>query len=91
MKSARVQSICECQAQLFADLDEGRRVLRGWVKDRRGREYNAPANSMRIEQVRFDVGWLCPVCTRNTLRSFDVSTLFYKDAEPDRASGAPLG
>jgi hypothetical protein len=87
MKSARVQSTCECQAQLFADLDEGRRVLRGWVKDRRGREYNAPANSMRIEQVRFDVGWLCPVCTRNTLRSFDVSTLLYKDSDSDRASG----
>jgi hypothetical protein len=25
-----------------------------------------------------DVGWSCPMCTRNTLRSFNVETLAYR-------------
>ena len=78
MKKATVTSVCECQARLFADLDEKRRVSRGWATDSKGRELPAPANAIRPERERFDVGWFCPVCTRNTLRSFEAGTLAYR-------------
>jgi hypothetical protein len=80
MKVATVYSVCECQAPLGAEVDEKRYVVRGWAKDgRRKRELNAPANSIGPERVRFDVGWMCPICTRNVLRSFDASGLVYRD------------
>jgi hypothetical protein len=79
MKIARVESRCECQAQLVAELDEGRVVVRGFVRDRaRGREVVAPANATKkIDDKQVDVGWSCPVCTRNTLRTFNVESLAY--------------
>ena len=63
MKIARVESRCECQAQLVAELDEGRVVVRGFVRDRaRGREVVAPANATKkIDDKQVDVGWSCPV------------------------------
>jgi hypothetical protein len=79
MKFAIVESVCECQARLFAQLDEQRRAIRGWARQR-GREQAAPANSMRPEQESFNVGWACPFCTRNTLRSFSAATLSYREA-----------
>lgn len=80
MKTAVLYSVCECQARLGAELDEHRVVLRGWAKDqRRGQELIAPANAMRTDTPRFDVGWMCPFCTRNTLRSFDASSLAYRE------------
>jgi len=80
MKIARVESRCECQAQLVADLDEARSVVRGFVSDReRGRELSAPANSTKkIGDKQVEVGWSCPMCTRNTLRTFNVETLSYR-------------
>jgi hypothetical protein len=27
----------------------------------------------------FQVGWACPFCTRNTLRSFDAAALVYQE------------
>jgi hypothetical protein len=78
MKSATIESKCECQAKLFAELDEERRALRGWAKDSRGRERSAPANAMHVEGGRFDVGFMCPFCTRNTLRSFEAETLAFR-------------
>jgi len=81
MKIARVESRCECEAQLVAELDEQRCVVRGFVVDRaRGRELAAPANAAReFDEKQIDVGWSCPICTRNTLRSFNVETLVYRE------------
>ena len=80
MKIARVESPCECQAQLVADLDEARAVVRGFVSDRaRGREVSAPANATKkIGDKQVEVGWSCPMCTRNTVRTFNVETLSYR-------------
>lgn len=80
MRTATVYSVCECQARLGAELDDRRVVLRGWAKDPRGGEEEvAPANSIHPGKQRFDIGWLCPFCTRNTLRSFDASALGYRE------------
>jgi len=78
MKSATVQSKCECQAKLVAELDEERRVLRGTARDSRGRERLAPATAMQSKNGRFDVGFFCPFCTRNVLRSFEAEGLAYR-------------
>ena len=79
MKIARVESRCECQAQLVAELDEAGSVVRGFVRERgRGREVTAPANATKkIADKQVDVGWSCPMCTRNTLRTFNFETLAY--------------
>lgn len=79
MKVAKVQSRCECQAHLSAELDEQRVALRGWAVDARKLKLPAPANSIRAERERFDVGWACPFCTRNTLRSFTGSALVFTE------------
>jgi hypothetical protein len=78
MKSATVRSRCECEANLVAELDEQRRVLKGTARDQRGRERLAPATSMHADRPRFDVGFLCPFCTRNVLRSFEADALAYR-------------
>lgn len=80
MKIARVESRCECQAQLVAELDEAHTVVRGFVSDRsRKREVVAPANATKpIGKKQVDVGWSCPMCTRNTLRTFNVEALSYR-------------
>ncbi len=78
MKTAVVQSVCECQARLSAELDEQRRVLHGSAR-LRGRELSAPATTARSGAESFSVGWACPFCTRNTLRSFDAGTLVFQD------------
>lgn len=78
MKVATVESRCECEARLFAELDEERRVVRGRAKDFRGRERLAPANALGGEGGRFDVGFMCPFCTRNVLRSFEADALAYR-------------
>lgn len=79
MKIARVESRCECQANLVAELDEARSVVRGFVSERaRGREVLAPANATKkIGDKQVEVGWSCPMCTRNTLRTFNIETLAY--------------
>ena len=79
MKVARVDSRCECQAHLSAELDEQRVALRGWARDARKRQLAAPANTIGAQRERFDVGWACPFCTRNTLRSFTGSALVFRE------------
>jgi hypothetical protein len=86
MKVTRVHSKCECQVNLCAELDEARIVLRGWAIDARKVELAAPANSIGAERERFDVGWACPFCTRNTLRSFTASALSFREADAKQAS-----
>ena len=80
MKIARVESRCECQAHLVAELDEAHSVVRGFASDyARGREISAPANlTKKMDATTVDVGWSCPICTRNTLRTFNVETLAYR-------------
>ncbi len=87
MKIARVQSLCECQATLVAELNEQQAVVRGWAIDRgRGREWVAPANAtQRAKSAQVDVGWSCPLCTRNTLRSFNAGALAYRESAPAKA------
>lgn len=84
MKVAKAQSRCECQATLIAEVDEQGRVLSGAVVQHGVRE-NAPANAM-VGQARFDIGWLCPVCGRNTLRSFDLGGLSFEERPSKKAS-----
>jgi hypothetical protein len=80
MKTAIVQSSCECEARLYAELDEHHVILRGWAKvSSRDHEENAPSNAMRTSESRFDIGWMCPVCTRNVLRSFDQGSLVFRE------------
>jgi hypothetical protein len=86
MKVTRVHSKCECQVNLCAELDEARIVLRGWAIDARKVELAAPANSIGADRERFDVGWACPFCTRNTLRSFTASALSFREADAKQAS-----
>ena len=70
MSERAVTSRCECQATLTAILDEHRHVLRGSASLRGARE-TAPAHSIGADAGRFDVGWSCPFCGRNTMRTFD--------------------
>jgi len=79
MRIATVRSVCECQTQLAADVDEHLNVVRGWARDGRGRQMIAPANALRAGDGRFDVGWMCPACTRNVLRSFDASAVAFRE------------
>lgn len=65
----RIQSVCECQAILEADLDETRLVVTGWARRPGGPRERAPANHVG-KGDRLDVVWQCPLCGRNTLRSF---------------------
>ena len=88
MKTALVLSRCECQATLGAAINEQGVVVHGFARDpRRQRELAAPANATQIGDERFNVGWFCPFCIRNSLRSFDKSTLAYR--EPAEASSPP--
>lgn len=74
MSQFRISSRCECQATLSATLDEKRHVLSGEAK-LRGATQRAAAHSMHADSDRFEVGWLCPFCNRNTLRRFHVGAM----------------
>jgi hypothetical protein len=74
MNRLEAKSRCECQALLTATLDEARHVLEG-AATRPGARETAPAHTMHAEGDRFDIGWLCPFCGRNTLRTFDAGAL----------------
>ena len=87
MKTAVVQSRCECQAQLGAELDEHLRALHGWAR-LRTRQLSAPANALKAGNESFNVGWMCPFCTRNTLRAFDAGVLVFQE-KPVTPSVAP--
>ncbi len=89
MKTALVLTRCECQATLGAEVDENLVIVHGFARDpRRRRELPAPASVVTKQGARFDVGWYCPYCIRNTLRSFDTSALAYRDSAPAPAPSA---
>jgi hypothetical protein len=90
MRTALVESVCECQARLGAELDEQRRAVRGWARQRR-REDHAPAISTGFSPERFNVGWSCPFCGRNTLRSFDTNALVYQEKAAPPTPTVPPG
>lgn len=74
MKRWQATSRCECQAVLSAVLDDRRQVL-GGEASRHGARATAPAHTIGAERESFDIGWLCPFCGRNVLRSFHVGAL----------------
>lgn len=80
MKFATVQSPCECQAHLNAELDENKQVVKSWaVERRRGTSEKAPAHTIRGDQVKFQIGWACPYCIRNVTRSFDTNGIAWAE------------
>lgn len=87
MRLATVRSRCECQSSLVAVLNENRHVTSGYVVARDGSREEAPAHTMGAQNPRFDVGWLCPVCGRNVLRSFAADALAWREA-PEVPAGA---
>ena len=91
MKTATVRSVCECQAKLEAVLDEHRNVIKG--SGRRSPEEppeTAPA-SVLDKGATFQVGWFCPFCIRNTLRSFHVSALaWHETPNPQTPDSEPV-
>lgn len=74
MSESSISSRCECQATLSATLDEKRHVISATAR-RRGVTERAVAHSIGADGERFDIGWLCPFCSRNTLRTFHVGAL----------------
>lgn len=81
MNRFQATSRCECQAHLTAILDEKRHVVEGWATHQGSRE-NAPAHSIHAELEHFDLGWLCPFCGRNTMRTFFAGALRASPALP---------
>jgi hypothetical protein len=74
MNRLQAASRCECQATLTAVLDERRQASHG-MATRLGASATAPAHTIGAERETFDIGWLCPFCGRNTMRSFHVGAL----------------
>jgi hypothetical protein len=74
MNRLHATSRCECEALLSAILDDKRHVLEGSA-NRLGVVEKAPAHSIHAELDHFDIGWLCPFCGRNTLRTFYAGAL----------------
>jgi hypothetical protein len=69
MSAKVVQTRCECQATLFAELTADRCVAAGYAA-RAGKRETSPAHSINKDGSLFDVGWLCPYCGRNVMRTF---------------------
>jgi hypothetical protein len=67
-------SRCECQATLTAQLTEDRTVVAGSAL-LIGKREPAPAHSIHPEREVFDIGFLCPFCGRNVMRTFAASAL----------------
>lgn len=81
MKIAKVQTRCECQARLFAEIDENGLVVRGSVQFLDEIQELSPATAVGAQKDYFQVGWLCPICGRNTLRSFYRPGLQYRSTQ----------
>jgi len=82
MRQAEIRTRCECQADLVATLNEQHLVLEAAaIHPVDGTREVAPAHTIHPENPRFDVGWLCPLCGRNTIRSFFADALPYRDVE----------
>ena len=81
MSQATIQSRCECQASLWASLNQQRLVIGSWATEpRRKRQELCAAHSIGAEHENFQVAWLCPFCGRNTLRAFYAGALNWRNA-----------
>lgn len=74
MSSTELRSRCECEAYLVAEVAPDGQVEKGRAR-RDGRSEIAPAARTRAKGQQIDIGWQCPFCGRNTLRSFDLGGL----------------
>jgi hypothetical protein len=74
MNRLQATSRCECQAILTAVLDDARHVLHG-AASRGGAREGSPAHSIGADRPNFDIGWLCPFCGRNVMRTFSAGGL----------------
>jgi hypothetical protein len=81
MKTAKVRSVCECQAFLRADLDEHLNVVSGSCEDSRGRVIKAPASKAFVSKGQTGISFACPVCSRNVLRTFSLAKLAWVEGE----------
>lgn len=81
MKTAQVQTRCECQGRLSAIVDESGAVLSGSARVGKGAPELAPATAMNAGKDQFRIGWLCPLCGRNTLRSFYRGALVFQEQQ----------
>lgn len=86
MKTAVVQTRCECQGRLAAVIAESGTVLSGTVRQGKEVPEFAPATAMGAGNEQFEVGWLCPLCGRNTLRSFYRGALAFSESSDDRVA-----
>lgn len=89
MKTAKVRSRCECQARLEAQLDENGIADRGTARSLYGDPEVAPATAIGAGNELFEVGWLCPFCGRNTVRSFHKSALSYEGTSDEAPTTTP--
>lgn len=80
MKAAPIRTRCECQARLSALVSEDGTVIEGRVKAKDESERIAPANAIGAGAEQFQVGWQCPHCGRNTVRSFYRGALLFAEA-----------
>jgi hypothetical protein len=86
MKTAEVQTRCECQGRLSAVISEAGTVLSGSARQGKEAAELAPATAMGAGGDQFRVGWLCPLCGRNTLRSFYRGALVFRESSDDRVA-----
>jgi len=75
MKTTQVRTFCECQACLIAEFDEQLNVIAEYCEDSRARKIGAPASKAFASVSQVGVSFSCPVCTRNTLRTFSPASL----------------
>ena len=87
MNRFQATSRCECQATLSATLNDDHHVLEGSAA-RLGVRERAPAHRMGAGPDRFDIGWMCPFCGRNTLRTFHAGALLTLPAPAEVAKSA---
>lgn len=88
MRQAIIRTVCECQADLVATLNEQHLVLEASAIHPTDRTLeSAPAHSMHPDEPSFDIGWLCPFCGRNTLRSFSADALSWRKVKAEEPAG----
>jgi hypothetical protein len=89
VQKTTISSVCECQATLYAELDQQRHVRRGWARDpSRKAVLPAPAQGIDARCQTFAVGWSCPFCIRNTLRRFDAAMLVWVGQDAETSTGS---
>lgn len=85
MRQATIRTVCECQADLIATLNEEHLVVEASAVHATDKTREpAPAHTMQANQPHFDVGWLCPFCGRNTLRSFHAEALAWRKVKVEQ-------